>query len=40
MLVLYIENDEDSFQEQRFSLEVILANYLDKSKSQIINISA
>ena len=40
MLVLYFKYDEASFQEQIFSLQMILAILIDWSKAQIIDISA
>ena len=39
MSVLYFKNDEASFQEQIFSLQMILAIHINWSKAQIINIS-
>ena len=40
MLVLYFKYDEAIFQEQIFSLQMILAIHIDWSKAQIIDISA
>ena len=39
MLVLYFKNDKASFQEPRFTWEVISSKHLDWSKAQIVNIS-
>ena len=39
MPVLYFENYKARFKEQIFSLQMILAIYIDWSKAQIINIA-
>ena len=40
MSVLYFKNDEARFQEQIFTLQMILTIHVDWSKAQIIDISA
>ena len=40
MTVLYFKYDEAKFQEQIYSLQMILAILIDWSKAQIIDISA